>query len=164
MDGFQPRLVRTVRFIVEETNEVFNDKVRAYTIELPCMKGMREQDCKNALDYWSYNLYNMETMNTQLSFTEQKPIFMKMAEVASYPNMNPEQQRIYMDSLNNYRTVMAAKEYDFGRGMEKGIEKGIAKGIAKEKISNARTMKALGLDSAIISQVTGLSVNVINDL
>ncbi len=156
LKGFQPRLIRTVRFIVEETSEVFNDKVRAYTIELPCMKGMREQDCKDALDYWSYNLYNMETMNTQLSFTDQKPIFMKMAEIASYPNMNPEQQRIYMDSLNNYRTVMAAKEYDFGRGMEKGIE--------KEKNSNAKSMKALGLDFAIISQVTGLSIDEINAL
>ncbi len=99
-------------------------------------------------------------MNTQLSFTDQKPIFMKMAEVASYPNMNPEQQRIYMDSLNNYRTVMAAKEYDFGRGMEKGIEKG----IEKEKISNAKSMKALGLDYSIISQVTGLTIEEINAL
>lgn len=156
LKGFRPRLIRTVRFIVEETNEVFNDKVRAYTIELPCMKGVREQDCKDVLDYWSYNLYNMETMNTQLSFTDQKPIFMKMAEVANYPNMSPEQQRIYMDSLNNYRTVMAAKEYDFGRGMEKGIE--------KEKMANAKSMKALGLDFDIISQVTGLSIEDIYNL
>lgn len=84
------------------------------------------------------------------------PIFMKMAEVASYPNMNPEQQRIYMNSLNNYRTVMAAKEYDFGRGMEKGIE--------KEKKANAKSMKALGLDINIVSQVTGLSIEEINAL
>ena len=160
LNGFQPRLIRTVRFMVEETQEIFNDKIRAYTVELPCMKGMREQDCKDAMDYWSYNLYNMETMNTQLPFTDQKPIFMKMAEVASYPNMNTEQQRIYMDSLNNYRTVMAAKEYVFSRGMKKGMEKGMKKGI----IATAKKMKEFGLDTNSIAQMTDLSIDDINAL
>lgn len=56
--------------MVEETNEVFNDKVCAYTVELPCMKGKSEADCKNVMDYWSYNLYNLEAMNTQIPFTD----------------------------------------------------------------------------------------------
>lgn len=99
-------------------------------------------------------------MNTQLPFTDQKPIFMKMAEVASYPNMNTEQQRIYMDSLNNYRTVMAAKEYDFSRGMEKGMEKGMKKGI----IATAKKMKEFGLDTNSIAQMTDLSIDDINPL
>lgn len=152
LQSFQPRLIRTVRFMVEETNEVFDDKVRAYTVELPCMKGMHESDCKDALDYWSYNLYNMENMSTQLPFTDKKPIFMKMAEIANYSNMNPEQQRIYMDSLNNYRTAMAAKEYDFGRGKEEGI------------IETARNFKNLGVEVSTIMAATGLTLDEINAL
>lgn len=168
LDELEPRLIRTVRFIVEETNEIFNDKVRAYTVELPCMKGMREQDCKSTMDYWTYNLYNMETMNTQMPFTDQKPIFMRMAEVASYSQMSSEQQRIYMDSLNNYRTVMAAKEYDFSRGVEQGMEigreQGMAQGALRQNILNAKSMKALGLDVSVIAQVTGLSFDEIDSL
>ena len=87
----------------------------------------------------------METMNTQLAFTQQKPIFMKMEEIASYSKMNTEQQRMYMDSLNNYRTVMAAKEYDFKRGMEKGIEKGMEKGIEKGRAEGIQQGRAEGM-------------------
>ncbi len=160
LSGFEPRLVRTVKFMVTETKEIFNDKVRAYTIQLPCVKNMREEDCKDRIEYWAYILHNMETMRTQLPFTDQQPIFMKMEQIASYSEMNPEQQRIYMDSLNNYRTVMAAKEYDFSRGMEKGIEKG----IEQEKLNNARNFKILGVPFETISQATGLSVEEIEKL
>lgn len=161
LDGFQPRLIRTVRFMVEETNEVFNDKVCAYTVELPCMKGKSEADCKNVMDYWSYNLYNLETMNTQIPFTDQKPIFMKMAEVASYSSMSTEQQRIYMDSLNNYRTVMAAKEYDYKRGEEKGR----AEGDRIRQLSTATALKRLGiLSPKQISEVTGMTESEIESL
>lgn len=65
----------------------------------------------------------METMKTQLPFTEQKPTF-KMAEIASYSQMSTAEQEVYMRSLNNYRTVMAAKEYDFSRSHEKGRAEG----------------------------------------
>ncbi len=80
------------------------------------------------------------------------PIFMKMAEVASYPNMNPEQQRIYMDSLNNYRTVMAAKEYDFSQGEQ------------KKALEIATNLKSMGLSVEQIMQATKLRVDVINSL
>lgn len=176
LSNFEPRLIRTVRFMVEETKEVFNDKIRAYTVQLPCVKNMKEEDCRNEMDYWSYILYNMETMNTQLPFTQQKPIFMKMEEIASYSKMNTEQQRMYMDSLNNYRTVMAAKEYDFKRGMEKGIEKGMeegleqgraegrAEGIEQGILKVAKEMKNIGIDPDTIQKSTGLSLEEIAEL
>ena len=164
LDGLEPRLVRTVKFTVNETNEVFNDKVRAYTIELPCMKGKTIQDCKEKMDYWSYNLYNMETMNTQMAFTDQRPIFMKMAEVASYHNMTLEQQETYMDSLNRYRTFVACTEYDYSRGKKDGIEIGMEKGERKATLATARNLKALGIPAETIAQATGLSVEEIEGL
>lgn len=140
--GLSERLVRTVRFMVEETQEIFNDKIRAYTIELPCVKKMKESDCKEAIEQWSYNLYNMETMNTQLPFTAEKPIFMRMAEVASFPQMTVEQQQIYMRSLNRYRTVLATKDYDYNLGHAEGRE--------EERINNARLLIAAGADRTFV--------------
>lgn len=157
LDELTPRLVRTVRFMVEETQEIFNDKVRAYTIELPCVKDMKESDCKEAIEQWSYNLYNMETMNTQLPFTAEKPIFMKMAEVANFPQMSTEQQRIYMRSLNNYRTVLATKDYDLNRGIAIGVERERQKAY-EEKLASARNLKNLGLlTNAEIALALGLT-------
>lgn len=168
LDNLKPQLIRTVKFMVEETNEVFNDKVRAYTIQLPCVKRMRKEDCRSKIEYWSYILYNMETMNTQLPFADQQPIFMKMEQIASYSQMNPEQQRVYMDSLNRYRTAMAVKEYDFSRGMEKGRAEGRVEGRAEgrveERIVIAINLKSLGTPYNIISQATGLTAEEIDAL
>lgn len=164
LDNLTPLLVRTVKFMVEETKEVFNNKVRAYTIQLPCIKNMKEEDCKDVIEYWSYNLYNMETMNTQLAFTQQKPIFMRMANIADYSSMDKEQQRIYMDSLNNYRTVMAAKEYDFSRGMKEGRAEGIAEGEHNRQLSIATKMKSKGFAAEMIQELTGLTIEEIENL
>lgn len=148
LQGLQKRLLRTVRFTVAETGEIFNDKVRAYTIELPCIKSMKETDCKEAIEQWSYNLYNMETMNTQLAFTAEKPIFMKMAEVASFPQMSTEEQQVYMRSLNRYRTFLATKDYDYNLGH--------AEGATSKALAIARKMLSRGLSVEDIADMTGL--------
>ena len=49
-------------------------------------------------------------------------------------------------------------------GLEKGIAEGIAEGREKEKLENARKMKALGYSSEEIHAITGLSVNDISRL
>lgn len=159
-----PRLIRTVRFKVEETGEVFNDKVRAYTIELPCIKDKKESDCKDVMEYWSYNLYNMETMNTQMPFMAQKPIFMKIAEIANYAQLTTEQQDAYMRSLNNYRTVMAAKEYDYTRGRQEGEALGMKKGEYHKALSIAQYLKSAGMPVGQIAQATGLTEDEVQNM
>ena len=105
---------------------------------------------------------------TQLPFTDQKPIFMKMEEVASYSQMDPEQQRIYMDSLNRYRTAVAVKKYDYDRGLAEGIEKGLAegieKGIEKGKVEIAKNLLAKNMPVDAIIDVTGLTKEVVEGL
>lgn len=98
--------------------------------------------------------YNMGYMNTVLSFTAEKPIFMKMAEVANFPQMSTEQQRIYMRSLNNYRTVLATKDYDLNRG----IAIGRAEGEASMARSIAVNLLAMRYSIDEVSAATGLSV------
>ena len=131
LDGLKPCMVRTVQMKVAETGEVFNDKVRAYTIELPLIKDKRQEDCKNKIEYWIYNIYNLENMTTALPFQTQQPAFARMGDLANFANMSFEQQESYMRSLDTWRTVMAADKFTFTKGHEKGFEKGLAEGRAE---------------------------------
>lgn len=82
---------------------------------------------------------------------------MRMANIADYSSMDKEQQRIYMDSLNNYRTVMAAKEYDFSRGR--------AEGDRNRQLSTAIALKQMGvLTNQQIAEATGLTIEEIENL
>ena len=49
-------------------------------------------------------------------------------------------------------------------GRAEGEAIGLEKGVKKEKIENARRMKECGVDSAIISTVTGLTISEIEAL
>ena len=42
-------------------------------------------------------------------------------------------------------------------GLAEGLEEGLEKGKVQERMANARKMKELGIDIALICQVTGLS-------
>lgn len=98
-------------------------------------------------------------MNTQLPFTAEKPIFMKMAEVANFPQMTVEQQQLYMRSLNHYRTVLATKDYDLNRG----IAIGRAEGRAEERMTIARTLLNMGMTIEQVAQATNLTIDQIKE-
>ncbi|MBR6104500.1 MAG: hypothetical protein IKP81_05555, partial [Paludibacteraceae bacterium] len=107
------------------------------------------------------------------------------AEIASY---NPDERSIYEESLKNLwdlnNCLDAAKRnghdegFAEGRaegraegeaiGLEKGeaigLEKGKEAGKLEERTENARKMKECGIDTAIISTVTGLTLSEIEAL
>lgn len=161
IEGLKPCMVRTVRLKVEETGEVFNDKLRAYTIELPQIKDKRPEDCNSDIEFWVYNLYNMESMTSQLQFMDRQPAFARMSELANYASLSYEQQESYMRSLDNYRTAMAAQKYDFNKGLEKGLVEGRAEGLAEGRaeatLENARSMIAAGIDRSIVIKALSLT-------
>ena len=105
--------------------------------------------------------------------------------IASY---NPDERSIYEESLKNLwdlnNCLDAAKrnghDEGFAEGKAIGLEKGEAIGLEKgeaiglekgkevgkleERTENARRMKECGVDSAIISTVTGLTLSEIEAL
>lgn len=85
---------------------------------------------------------------------------MKMAELASFPQMSTEQQQLYMRSLNHYRTVLATKDYELNRGITIGREEG----RDERSIEIAGSMKADGMPVQIIQKYTGLTIEEINSL
>lgn len=168
LGNLRPEVKRTVRFRVEETGELFNDKIRIYTIELPCFEGKTEEDSKTRIDKWVYNLYNMENMTTPLAFQDEMPVFKRLATVAEYANMTPAEQARYDYELKKYRDHYAqlnwATKQGLMEGETKGREKGRAEGAAEERIKNAIALKRNGVSSDLIAKSLGMSIEEVEAL
>ena len=88
------------------------------------------------------------------------PLFTRLFLLAEIDNFTAEERELYYKSLKNigyYQNIInTAVEEALMRGMEKGME--------KERLTNDAKMKELGVDVAVICQVTGLSVENIEKL
>lgn len=152
LKGFKPLTVRTVQLRVNETGEVFSDKLKVYTLELPEYRKRKAEDCKTKIDYWLYNLTNLETMTTTIPFQAQQPIFAKVGNIAELVNMTPEERRKYNISIDSYRTNLSVMKNERAEGMAEGV------------ILVAHKLKSMGIPNTQIMQATGLSAEAINKL
>lgn len=188
LKGFKPLSVRTVQLKVEETGEVFSDKLRAYTLELAGYEKMEETDCKTRIDYWLYNLTNLENMTSQIPFQQQQPIFGRVGNIAELVHMNAEERAKYNISIDSYRSNLSAWKYGqeearaeglaegraegraeglaegLAEGRAEGRAEGLAKGRAEEKIENAKALKANGVPVNLIATSLGLPIETIESL
>ena len=111
-------------------------------------------------------------MKTQLAFTNEIPLFMRLEEIASYSQLSPQQQIQYDDSFNNYLAVLGNEAYNKRIGFEQGIEQGraeglsegLAKGAKVASVSIARSLKAMHIPADAIAKATGLTIDEINEL
>lgn len=73
---------------------------------------------------------------------------------------------IMTDAFLYGQTVMLKKEREEGikEGIEKGIDKGMEKGKKSEKIAIAKEMKNKNMNIELISEITGLSIEYIEEL
>jgi len=83
-----------------------------------------------------------------------------MGRIGDISKLSREDRMKYDSSIKQYRDALATMEYTYVQGEEKGIAKGIAKGINQV----ARNMKADGMNTDLIAQYTGLSVEEIQEL
>ncbi|MEE1079799.1 MAG: hypothetical protein U0L19_01450, partial [Bacteroidales bacterium] len=143
-----------------------------YMIELPCIKGKKEEDCETNIERWMYNLYNMKTSTKPLAFQDIMPVFKTVASQAEFNNMSESEQNRYMRLLDIYRTNLSALNYSrkegreegLQEGMEKGRAEGLQKGKLEERYNNAKALKENGVPVAIISVSLGLSVEEVEKL
>ena len=129
----------------------------------------------------------MGTMK-EMPFKDRKKIFGKVEMIAALAAMSPEEQQKHWEAADVLRTNISAINYHERIGREEGIaigeEKGIVKGIVKgtaigiEKgkvigreegreeanIETAKKMKEKGLDLELIHEITGLSLDKIQEL
>ena len=152
MKGLKPQAIRTIQLRVDETGEIFSEKLKAFTLELVDFKDKPEAYPKSQIEYWLYNLVNMESMTEALPFQTQQPIFNKMGGISELSHMNSEERRKYFNSLNKYRTNLSVMEFAIEEGQQKKV------------IEIARNAKNMGMEASVISKLTGLPVSEIESL
>ena len=150
--GFKPLTLRTVQLKVDETGEIFSDKLKVFTLELSDYRKMKEEDCKTQIDYWLYNITNLETMNTNIPFQSQQPIFSKVGNIAELVHMTAEERKKYNVSIDSYRTNLSVMKNER------------AEGRLEEKISNAYNLKLNGVPVDVIAKSLGLSIEEVENL
>ena len=61
---------------------------------------------------------------SRYTFTQENRLFSRLADMASYANLSPEDKLAYDADLKAYRDIMGQLSFAEARGIEKGIEKG----------------------------------------
>ena len=182
LNGFTPCKQRTVQLKVEETKEIF-DKLKVFTLELPDYCSMREEDCKTQIDYWLYNIANLETMTTNIPFQQQQPVFEKVGNIAELVRMTPDELKLYNISIDTYRTNLSIMRNEraeglaegLAEGMKRGRAEGLAEGIAEgmekerakaesEKLDIARQLLGTGMPASQVALIIKLPLDMVNAL
>ena len=156
MKGLKPQAIRTIQLKVNETGELFSEKLKAFTLELVDFKDKPEAYPKSQIEYWLYNLVNMESMTEALPFQTQQPIFSKMGGISELSHMDSEERRKYFNSLNKYRTNLSV--------MQNEHDEGFTEGRNERTIEIARLMLQEGEPIEKIARYTGLSTDVLSGM
>ena len=161
-----------------DSGELFSDKFHFIYLMLPLFK-KEEEECENDFERWIYVLNNMNTFD-RMPFLAKNAVFKKLAEIADVNTLTQAEKEKYDESLkimrDAYATYKTAK--NIGReegvregraqgikeGIKEGLKEGIKAGRAEECRGMAIKMKQNGLDIMLISQITGLSEEEINQL
>ena len=153
-----------------ETGKLFSDKLRQIFIALPLFN-KTETECETDFERWIFVLNNMETLN-RMPFKAQKAVFEKLEEIVDVHSLSEEDRVRYENSVNAYRDYLATIDYaakkgveeGFEDGLQKGIQEGIRKGQQEKALEIARSMKAMGMTSEQIMNITHLSLAEIESL
>ena len=145
---------KDIAMIDKHTGKVFNNKFRQIYIELPrFMKS--EADCNNFLEYWIYNLVNMNKLK-EISFKDRKAIFDRLEQIASQANLTEEERARLDEDWKNYN--------DYFNTVDFAKDEGRAEGELKKQHEIAQKLKAKGQPSDFIADITGLTIEEIEKL
>lgn len=144
------------------TKRVFFDKLEFIYVEVARFN-KTEDELVSLYDKWLYALKNLSTLSQRPAALRDK-IFDRLFQVAEIAKFTPNELLEYEDSLKTYRDLKNSLDTAEEKGVVKGIEIGRAEGRAEEKIAIAQKMKANGMSTAIILEMTGLSVEDIEEL
>lgn len=150
--GFKPLTLRTVQLKVDETGELFTDKLKVFTLELPDYRKMREEDCKSKIDYWLYNITNLETMTTNVPFQSEQPIFSKVGNIAELVHMTAEERQKYNISIDSYRTNLSVMRNERLEGRMEALRTA-ALNLKRNGVPVDVIAKSLGLAEEEIEQL-----------
>ena len=140
--------------LTDNEGKLFSDKMRLIYLQMPCFT-KEADECENHFERWIYILNNMEILE-RMPWAAQNAVFQRLAEVAEVSKLSKKDRLAYDHALKRYRDT-----YNAMTGAE---QKGRVEGIEENKRENARRMIAKGYATEDIAEITGLTIEQINNL
>ncbi len=167
---------------------IWNDRVVSTYIELPKFREQHElwkKDEDKPFDLvaervkkWLYYISRLPQFEFEPKSVDD-PVFQEVLEIAEVSNLTAKERKMYDASLkvqrDNYAIRTSAEKLGWRRGHESGLTAGHAEGMQQgrreerakaqqEKRATAKKLLDRGVDSAIVSDTTGLSVEELKNL
>jgi predicted transposase/invertase (TIGR01784 family) len=138
----------------DQACQVFYEKLTYIYLEMPNFN-KKEAELQTNFDKWMYVLKQLPNLQKRPQALQER-IFQKLFDAAEIAKFSPDERTHYEDSLKYYR--------DLKNVVDTSYEEGKAEGKEARNIEIARQMKRKGMDSGLISELTGLSVDEIERL
>ena len=146
------------------TQEVFYDKLTFVYLEMPKFN-KQENELVTMFDKWLFVLRNLATLLERPAALQER-VFTRLFEAAEIAKFTKRELCEYEDSLKNFRdmysVITTAERKGEAKGRAEGLIEGRAEGELAEREKNARNLKELGVDTSIIAQATGLTIDEID--
>ena len=168
----QDKPVSAFRFKELETNATLSEKYTIIFIELrKFTKDLDDISPDNMQEVFIHCLKNMHRHKKQPE-TLQQPICNRLFEAARFAAMNKQERQTYISKMNTERDLRNQLDYALSEGLAKGMAQGMAQGLAEgmaqgeanAKAAIAKAMKNKGIDTATISECTGIPIEEIGKL
>lgn len=152
------------------TNEIMYDTLNMVYLEIPKLKKTKEE-LSNHLEWWIYTFQNLHKMNT-IPIELQDDVIKNAFDKAEFASIPKNQQENYHKNLKVYRDLVNSSDFAIKSGHEEGLEKGLEKGLEdglekgkKEKsLEVAKNLLDANMELALISEITGLSMENISNI
>jgi predicted transposase/invertase (TIGR01784 family) len=154
-------VVHTIK-LKNQNGKTFYDKLTYIYLEMPNFK-QTEADLKTRLDKWLYFIKHLEDFQTIPAIFKDE-VFTQAFEKAELAKFVQAELDSYESSLKIFRDNKAVFDYARDTAFEEGKIEGKVEGKIEGKIQVAKSAKQMGLSTADIINLTGLSESEINKL
>ena len=159
-----------VKLMEVDTKEVFYDKLTYVYVEIPKFD-KKEDELESMYDKWMFVLKNLSSLMSRPASLQER-VFTRLFEQAEISKFNPQELKMYEDSMNAYRDIInaikTAEKKKFAEGEAEGMAKGMAKGRAEGRAEGladvAKAMLEKHMDIGMIAELTGMSADEIQRL
>ena len=151
-----------VKLMDVNKKEVFYDKLTYIYLEMPKFQ-KTEDELETMVDKWLYALKNLPHLLERPKALQER-IFKKFFDVAEIGNLSKEEYAKYFESEKVYYDNDGAIRTAEAKGIAKGREEGRVEGEQKNAFDIARNLLQMGMSSAQVSEVTGLTIEKIETL
>ncbi len=154
----------------KKQKHISSDKLELWTIQLPYYRKrkIKPEDCKTKLDYWLYNIANMDKMKTTMPFTDRSEAIARFNDLARFHALPVKEQDRYMREYDDCVVIEDVINLRINEAVNKAIaktEKRIEKREKKKAaIEIAYKLKSKGNSVEYIAEITGLSPEEIEKL